>query len=83
MIGLTLVISGLEGGVVTGTASLGGRGCNGDYPMRGKLENGQLHLRATRNGGPAGDCPLGLVLAVQGNALAGASHSGDKVQLRK
>jgi hypothetical protein len=83
MIGLTLVISAVEDGVVTGTASLGGRGCNGDYPMRGKLESGQLQLKATRNGGPAGDCPLGLMLAVQGDRLAGASHSGDKVQLRK
>jgi hypothetical protein len=83
MVGLTLVISGFNDGVVTGTATLGGRGCNGAYPMQGRYQSNKLSLRATRNGGPAGDCPLNFALNVLGDTLVGATDSGDKVQLRK
>lgn len=83
MIGLTLVISSVEDGVVKGTATLGGRGCDGSYPMQGAFRNDQLDLRATRNGGPAGDCPLSLSLAAQGSKLVGAMGNGSKVQLSR
>lgn len=82
-IGLTLVISSVDDGVVKGTATLGGRDCDGNYPMQGTFRNGQLDLRAPRNGGPAGDCPLSLSLSAQGGRLIGAMGNGSKVQLSK
>jgi hypothetical protein len=83
MIGLTLIISSVENGVVKATATLGGRGCHGEYPMQGTYQNKTLNLRATPKGGPAGDCPLNLALAVEGDRLAGAADNGDKVQLKR
>ncbi|HEV7801031.1 MAG TPA: hypothetical protein VGP15_08130 [Burkholderiales bacterium] len=82
-VGFSLVISAVANGTVTGTASLGGRGCNGDYPMQGTYQGRKLQLRATRNGGPAGDCPLNLVLTAEGNRLVGATDGGDRIQLAK
>lgn len=83
IIGLTLVISSVEDGVFKGTATLGGRGCDGSYPMQGTFRNNQLDLRATRNGGPAGDCPLSLALEAQGSRFVGAMGNGSKVQLSR
>lgn len=83
MIGLTLVISSIENGVVKAAATLGGRGCEGQYPMQGTFQNNRLDLNATRKGGPAGDCPLSLSLAAQGNTLVGATGDGNKVQLSR
>lgn len=82
-IGMTLTITSVERGVVEGTASLGGQGCSGDYPMRGSYRSSKLELRATRNGGPAGDCPLRLSLGVDGARLTGTTGSGNGVELSK
>ncbi len=82
-IGMTLTITSVERGVVEGTASLGGQGCSGDYPMRGSYRSSKLELRATRNGGPAGDCPLRLSLGVDGARLTGMTGSGNGVELSK
>jgi hypothetical protein len=83
--GLTLVISAVEAGIVRATASVSGEGpCNDDYPMQGSVRGGKLELRATRMGGRAGDCPLGLSLSVgSGGRLTGSSASGGSVQLTK
>jgi hypothetical protein len=79
--GLTLVITSINDGAVEGRATLSGQGCGGDYPLRGTYRDKRLELKAPRNGGPAGDCPLGLKLSMQGEKLTGTLENGSRVEL--
>ncbi len=84
--GLTLEILAVEGDIVKGTAvrmALGpSRGCAGEYPVEGKVKGDTLALRATKKGGPAGDCDLTLRLKAEGNKLVGTMLNY-KVELSK
>jgi hypothetical protein len=73
--GLTLEITSAEGDAVKGKAVRMGSGmfvgCNGEYPVEGKLKGNALILRSVTKSGPAGDCSMTLRLTVEGNKLVG------------
>jgi len=70
-VGLTMVISSFEEGVVKGVATMGGHACPGDYPFEGSLKGGELAVRSNVKGGRAGDCTFGMRGTLQGNTIAG------------
>ena len=84
--GLTLVIATVDGDAVYGTAvrisSVAMPPCNGEYPVEGKLKGDMLELRASKKGGPRGDCSMVLRLKVDRNRLVGTMN-GVPAQLRK
>jgi len=80
--GLTLELASLEDGIVRGKAVRGGGPCRGEYPVEGMIKGDELELRATRKGGPAGDCGMVLRLTVEGNKLVGTMNKL-KAQLSK
>jgi hypothetical protein len=81
-VGVTVVIQSVEEGKVKGIATLGGRGCAGDYPFEGTVKGDAIGLRATQKGGPAGDCNFGFKGKVEGNRLIGTMGKNE-VELRK
>ena len=68
---LTIVIASVEDGVVKGTGTRRDRGCAGDYPIEGSLKGDSIRLRATKKGGPTGDCMFGFAGKIEGGALVG------------
>jgi hypothetical protein len=68
---LTIVISNVEDGRVKGTGVRGDKACSGEYPLEGSLKGDQIRLRATKKGGPAGDCSFGFAGKVEGNTMVG------------
>lgn len=68
---LTIVIASVEDGRVKGTGTRHDRACAGEYPLEGSLKGDQIRLRATKKGGPAGDCTFGFAGKVEGGALVG------------
>jgi hypothetical protein len=81
-VGVNLTINSVDDGKVKGSATLGGRGCAGDYPLEGTLRGSDLAVRATRKGGVAGDCDFGFRGTVQGDRLVGKAGRFD-LELRK
>jgi hypothetical protein len=81
-VGVTVVINTVEDGKVKGTATLGGRGCAGDYPFEGTIKGDAIGLRGTQKGGRAGDCSFGFKGKVDGNRLVGTMGKNE-VELRK
>jgi hypothetical protein len=81
-VGLTLELASLEDGIVKGKAARMGGPCRGDYPVEGMIKGDELELRATRKGGPAGDCGMRLRLTVVGNKLVGTMNK-NKAELSK
>ena len=80
--GITVVISSIENGVVTGTATRHRGSCAGELPLRGKYQGNEISLGATAKGGKAGDCGFGFKGTVDGNRLIGKMGSTELV-LRK
>jgi len=81
-VGVSLVISGVDDGKVNGVATLGGRGCAGDYPVEGTLKGSEIAVRAPQKGGRGGDCSFGFRGTVEGNRLVGRMGKYD-LELRK
>ena len=81
-VGVTVVIDSVEEGKVKGTATMGGRGCAGDYPFEGTVKGEAIGLRGTQKGGRAGDCSFGFKGKIEGNRLVGNIGKYD-VELRK
>lgn len=74
-VGLTLVISSVEGGRVKGVATLGGQSCGGEYPFEGYLKGTELGIRSNVKGGRAGDCVFGMRGTLEGNRIVGTYGS--------
>ena len=81
-VGVTLTISSVDDGKVTGTGNLARGVCAGNYPLAGTLKGADLAVRATQKGGPAGDCSFGFRGKVDGNRLVGTMGKYE-VELRK
>lgn len=82
--GVRLTIEGIENGVVKGTASRFQKGaCNGDYPLEGTLKDGNLVLKASEKGGPAGDCNFKINVKVVGEKLVGTWIGDQPIELSK
>ena len=82
-VGVTLEISSVDGGKVTGVATLAMRGaCNGQYPIAGFYKGDQIGVRATQKGGPAGDCDFGFRGKREGDTLVG-TIGPNEITLRK
>ena len=80
---VTIVITNVEGGLVTGTGIREDHGCRGEYPLRGKLKGNRIGLRAIKKGGPAGDCGFGFRGTVQNGALVGKYLGRHELEFRK
>jgi hypothetical protein len=70
-VGLTIVISSVQEGRVTGVATMGGQSCGGDYPFEGYLKGKELGVRSNVKGGRAGDCTFGMLGTLEGNKIVG------------
>lgn len=70
---VSIVITSVEDGKVTGTGIRTGGPCAGEYPLEGTFKGDEIRLRATKKGGPAGDCGFGFVGKVEGTKLVGKS----------
>ena len=71
-VGLELEITNVEGNVVTGTMNnMSNRGCNGVFPMRGKLNGNELGMIATAGGGAQSDCKIGFRATLDGTKMTG------------
>jgi hypothetical protein len=68
---LTIVIASVEDGRVKGTGVRHDKACGGEYPLEGSLKGDAIRLRATKKGGPAGDCSFGFAGKVEGGAMVG------------
>ena len=83
-LGIKLIITSVENGVVKGTATnYSGGPCSGDYPMAGNYDGNKLVMKATAKGGRAGDCSFALDVAQEGNKLEGKTGSGQPLHLSK
>jgi hypothetical protein len=68
---LTIVIASVEDGRVKGTGVRHDKACGGEYPLEGSIKGDQLRVRATKKGGPAGDCSFGFAGKIEGNTITG------------
>ena len=81
-VGMTVVISSVEGGRVKGVATLDGQSCGGDYPFEGYLKGTELGIRSNVKGGRAGDCTFGMRGTLEGSRIVG-TYGPYPVQLSK
>lgn len=80
---ITLKVQSVDDASVKATATTTAKRCGGDYAMEGTLHGSQLNLHSTNYAGAAGDCRLGLRLAVHGDKLVGTTAAGNSVELSK
>lgn len=81
-VGVSVVISSVEGGVVKGTGSRSTGSCRGEVPLEGTLKDRAIVLRAAEKGGRADDCGFTFRGNVEGSTLVG--KLGDReITLRK
>ena len=80
---VSILITSVEGGVITGTGIRDDPACRGEYPLRGKLRGNHIGVRAIQKGGPAGDCGFGFRGTVQDGALVGKYLGKRDLELRK
>ena len=66
---VTVVITSVENGVITGTGTRHDRACGGEYPIVGSLKEDVIRVRAVKKGGPAGDCGFGFTGKVEGGKI--------------
>jgi hypothetical protein len=64
-----VIITSAENGVVKGTATRSDKGCFGEYPIEGRVKGDDIRVRATKKGGPAGDCGFGFVGRLEGDKI--------------
>jgi hypothetical protein len=51
--------------------------CDGEYPLRGRLEHDHIRLRETASGGRSDECRMHITGTFQGNSLVGHFGQND------
>lgn len=83
-VGVRLDVKEVQGDKVKGTAELNGTGgCDGAYPMEGKLSKARLSLKSTEKSGRAKDCSFGVNLKQDGDKLVGKTAGGRELTLAR
>ena len=83
-IGLELEITSVEGNIVRSTMNnMSNRGCNGVFPVVGKLNGNELGMIATEAGGAQRDCKPGFRATIDGTKMTGKYASQYDMTLNK